>query len=556
MRTKHVITPFIFCSVVISCLFSSHPSTAIAGEPEKTTLSRSLDELFDAPVWRNAQWGVQVIDLDTSEVLYQRQAEKGFLPASNMKLYTTAAALKTLGANYRYETKIFINGSVSKDHVLHGDVIVKGSGDPSISGRYNPDVPTTAILRQWAMAIRQAGIRKITGAIIGDDDCFDDQPHAGTWQLDYYQEWYAAESSGLALNENCWDVTVYPGRKPGTPAKLVPLFPTKYVTFKNDILTTAPDGKTDSDLDIQIQRPLEGNTITLRGEIPVNHAPYKLWGSIHNGTLWTVTLLAEELERQGVRVAKGCIDVDDLPDKESRLKRDRWKLIYTHVSPPLSQLVAIVNKPSQNFYADQLLKTLGLVKYGKGSFEAGERVVREFLTTAGLDTTSFRMMDGSGLSRQNLVEPRLTVGLLAFMAWQPEGAAFYDSLPIAGVDGTLRKRMTGTPAQGNVHAKTGYIGRVRCLSGYATTMDKHRLAFSMMVNNYTVDTRLANDTQDTATVLLVNFSEHLKPAISDEPVTATASPIITKTDYTIEQTPRVFREESEPGGPVAHFSEP
>lgn len=528
-------------------------AVCFAGDSERAALTKQLDQIFEAPAWRNAQWGVMVLDLDTSDVLYQRQADKAFMPASNLKLYTTAAALKTLGSNYRYETKFFVNGPIQRG-TLRGDLIIVGSGDPSISGRYNPDLPTTAILHQWGKAIRDAGIRKIDGAIIGDDDCFDDKPWAGTWQLDYYQEWYAAESSGLAMNENCWDVTIVPGKAVGKKATIAPLLPTKYVTFRNEVVTTAPNGKPEDDLEIEIQRPLDGNVVTLRGFIPQDHAPYKLWGSVHNGTLWTVTLLKEELERQGVRVTKGALDVDDLPDKEKRLRREAWRLIYTHVSPPLWQLVAIVNKPSQNFYADQLLKTLGYVKYRDGSFQAGERVVRELLSAAGIDTTSLRMVDGSGLSRQNLVEPRMTVGLLAFMNWQPEGRFYYDSLPIAGVDGTLRKRMKGTAAEGRVHAKTGYIGRVRCLSGYATTKDKHTLAFSMMVNNYTVDTKLANDAQDSATLLLVQFTEGLKPLAEDEPVTATASPIITKTDYTIEQSARALRSESEPGGPD-HFRE-
>lgn len=531
------------------------PAAGRCGDLERTSLIKQLDQLFDAPPWRHAQWGVQVLDLDTSEILYQRQADKAFLPASNLKLFTTAAALKTLGANFRYETKIYFNGPV-KGGVLRGDVVVVGSGDPSISGRYNPDVPTTAILQQWAKAIRDAGVRSIQGAVIGDDDCFDDIARAGTWQLDYYQEWYAAESSGLAINENCWDATVFPGPRVGAPARLRVDLPTKYVTFKNELVTTVASSKPDEDLDLTISRPLDGNVVTLRGAIPLDHKPYKLWGSVHNGTLWTVTLLTEELERQGVRVAKRPVDVDDLSDKAKRLRRDRWKLVYTHVSPPLWQLVSIVNKPSQNFYADQLLKTLGFAKYGLGSFKTGEKAVREFLANAGIDAAPLQMLDGSGLSRQNLVAPRLTVQLLAFMAWQPEGQYYHDSLPIAGVDGTLAKRLRNSPAEGKVHAKTGYIGRVRCLSGYATTRDKHRLAFSMMVNNYTVDTKLANDTQDSATLLLVNFSEGLRPAVEDEPVTATASPVITKTDYTIERSSRALREESEPGGPLPYHELP
>jgi D-alanyl-D-alanine carboxypeptidase/D-alanyl-D-alanine-endopeptidase (penicillin-binding protein 4) len=387
--------------------------------------------------------------------------------------------------------------------------------------------------------------------VIGDDDCFDDSPRAGSWQLDYFQEWYAAESSGLAINENCWDVTVFPGNKPGAPAKLKVELPGSYVTFKNEIVTTVPAGKTEDDPPIDISRPLDSNVVILKGFIPADVPQHKMWGSVHNGTLWTATLLAGELERQGVEVAKGAVDIDDLPDKEARLRRDRFRLLHTHVSPPMSQLIATVNKPSQNFYADQLLKTLGARVRGKGSFAEGDRAVHDLLTTAGIDASGLKMLDGSGLSRQNLVEPRMTVGLLAYMNWQAESKAFYDSLPIAGVDGTIRKRMRNTPAENNVHAKTGYIGRVRCLSGYATSSDNHRVAFCLMVNNYLVETKFANDVQDSATLLLVNYSKgmSLTGGGGDEPVTSTATPEITKTDYTIEQNPIRYRKEGEPGGP-------
>ncbi|AXA36014.1 MAG: D-alanyl-D-alanine carboxypeptidase/D-alanyl-D-alanine-endopeptidase [Candidatus Hydrogenedentota bacterium] len=518
------------------------------GDLEKEALQKSLDALFDAPQWSNSYWGVQVLDLDTSEVLYERLATKNFTPASNLKLYTTAAALKLLGPEYRFETPIYANGPV-RSRILYGDLVVVGCGDPSISGRYNPDQPTTAILQQWVGSVKAAGIREIRGAVIGDDDCFDDQARAGSWQLDYYQEWYAAESSGLAINENCWDVTVRPGKKPGQRAVLEPSLPSRYVTFKNEIITTAPTDKPDEDPPIEIIRPLDSNVVTLRGFIPVNLPSYKMWGSVHNGTLWSTTLFVEALERAGIRVHGGAMDVDDLPNKERRLRRESWRLIHKHVSPPLKQIIAIVNKPSQNFYADQLLKVLGRHRSGVGSFAAGEKAVKEFLQQAGIDATSLRMLDGSGLSRQNVVQPRMTVSLLAYMAWQPEFKAFYESLPIAGVDGTLKKRMRNTPAENNVHAKTGYIGRVRCLSGYATTRDQHRVAFSMMANQYTVDTRLANDTQDSATLLLVNYSAGLAlPEQSENLTTATASPEITRTDYTIEQSARGLRFESEPGG--------
>lgn len=490
---------------------------ALNAQTTEHPLKAALDKLFDAPLWSNAHWGVKVMNLDTSQVLYEREADKGFMPASNLKLYTTAAALDTLGPDFRFETRICANGPVTRGGTLRGDIVVVGSGDPSISGRYvnthlttstrqvAQDQPTTAILRQWAKAIRAKGIRRVEGAVIGADSFFDDSPRCSTWQLDYYPEWYAAETSALAINENCWDVTVTPGKRVGAPAQITPLFSTRYVTFRNEILTTGPRGKSQEDPPINISRPLDANEVILTGYMPVDMPEYKMWGSIHNGTLYCATLLKEELERQGVSVSGGARDEDDLPQAwAARLRPERLKVLYTHVSAPLSRILAIVNKPSQNFYAEQLMKTLGKRFYGVGDYDHGELVVKDLLTSAGVDNTGLRMADGSGLSRQNLVEPRMTVALLAYMSKRPHFQAFFESLPIAGVDGTLKSRLRGTEGAGNVHAKTGYIGRVRALSGYTKNKDNQRIAFCMMANNYLAETKQANETQDSACLLLVN----------------------------------------------------
>ncbi len=519
---------------------------------EPPTLRGTLDRIFDNPVWRNARWGVKIVDLHTSAVLYARDADKGFMPASNLKLYTTAAALETLGPDYRFETRIYANGPV-RGGVLKGDLVVVGSGDPSISGRYINDTPTTAILARWARAVRDAGIRRVQGSVVGDDNCFDDNHRAGSWQLDYFQEWYAAENSGLAINENCYDVLVTPGRKPGDPAKAQFQIPTRYLTLRNDVKTTGPAGKGAGDPAISLRRTLEGNEVTVTGTIPSDAAPFRLWGGVRNGTLYTATLFAEELARQGVRVDRGPADVDDLADGAKRSEPGRLRLIHLHQSQPLSRLLAIVNKPSQNFYADQLLKVIGKTGYGRGDFDAGERVVKDLLTTAGLDARGLQMVDGSGLSRQNLVEPRLTEGLLAYMATRPNFQVFLQSLPIAGVDGTLSRRMRGTAAENNVRAKTGYIGRVRSLSGYAVSRDRHTIAFSMMINNYLTDTKLVNDAQDSAALTMVNYTQvldgdaALRNTTSPAEVTSTSA-IISKTDYTQEQVPTKFVKTTEQGG--------
>lgn len=514
-----------------------------AGQAASTagTLQAELDAIFSAPEWVSSLWGVKVVDLDTSEVLYEKNARTGVMPASNMKLVTTAAALTALGPGYRYETKIYTNGPV-EDGVLKGDLVIVGSGDPSISGRYaqdrfddasrkrresgqvEPEKAISPILQDWAKAVKAAGIHRIDGAVIADDDVFDDRGRSSSWQLSYYQEYYAAESSGFAAKDNCWDVVIRPGEQVGAPARLEVPLGSRYVTFRNEVITTAPlyaagngtttdtraQGREYPDPSISISRTLDGNEVTLKGSIPLDQPAYKEWGSVHNGTLYGATLLTDELERQGIPVAGGARDADDLQDKAARVAREKLQPVHTHLSPPLSELVRIVNKPSQNFYADMLQRTVGVAVRGgnEGSFDKGERAVRDALTSVGVsakELAELRMDDGSGLSRQDRVTPALMIELLAAMEQQPAPVvkAFRDSLPVMGVDGTLRTRLRGTPAEGKVQAKTGTIGGVRSLSGYLSTADNHRLAFCMIANNFMLPTRAATDAQDEALLVLL-----------------------------------------------------
>jgi D-alanyl-D-alanine carboxypeptidase/D-alanyl-D-alanine-endopeptidase (penicillin-binding protein 4) len=488
------------CIMLLSCV-TVGPISLVGKSPEQR-LQETLDYLFHTPEFQNAYWGVKIQSVDRGDVLYSLREGKGFLPASNMKLYTTSAALALLGPDFRYETPIYYRGTIDAGGVLNGDVIIVGSGDPSISGRYRKEITTEQILDEWVRAFRDLGVTKITGDIVGDDDCFDDSPLAGSWENDDLSYWYATGSSGLAINDNCYSFTITPGEAVLTPATLTVDPVTSYLTIINDVLTTGSTAFPHIDW----HREMTSNVIRFFGSIPMEGRPYSQFASVYNGTLYTTTLFREALERGGIEVLGRASDIDDYPDKAERFSSDRFTLVHTHVSPPLSEIIAIVNKPSQNFYADQLVKTLGYRFKSEGSFRKGAEVVVEFLRSIGVgDVDGFMMVDGSGLSRWDLVQPRYTVALLDYMIRQPYGRLFYDSLPIAGVDGTIGRRMRGTLAEGNVHAKTGFITRVRSLSGYVRTMDNELLVFSMMANNYTVPTRLANQQQDRACELLASF---------------------------------------------------
>ncbi|MCX7766916.1 MAG: D-alanyl-D-alanine carboxypeptidase/D-alanyl-D-alanine-endopeptidase, partial [Candidatus Sumerlaeia bacterium] len=335
---------FIFFIIIVSLLTincASIKSPAfIAHFSKETFIKQRLAEFFAEPDFQNAFWGVCVEDAATGKCLFSLNAEKNFVPASNLKLYTTAVALLLLGPDFRYETKIYYQGEVDPDGILQGDLIIKGSGDPSISDRYRKDSTLDKILSEWVTAVQQAGIKRINGDIIGDDDCFDDQEIAGTWENDDLPFWYATGSSGLAIADNCYTYEVRPGSEIGARAKIKISPPSDYVTIINDVLTTAGEGRSS----VEVWREPNTNLVRIYGTVSIKAGePIKHFASIHNGTLYTLHLFADRLKQSGIEFTGQLKDIDDIPAKSSRVQPQLWKLIHTHYSPPLSELIKIVN---------------------------------------------------------------------------------------------------------------------------------------------------------------------------------------------------------------------
>ncbi|MFC1683667.1 D-alanyl-D-alanine carboxypeptidase/D-alanyl-D-alanine-endopeptidase, partial [Candidatus Zixiibacteriota bacterium] len=475
-------------------------------------LRERLEVLFDDPAFGNAFWGVLIVSAETGEVLFARDANKSFVPASNMKLFTTAAALCRLGPDFRFQTQLIGLGPVDEENVLQGPLVVVGSGDPTISGRFN-EGRVTGIFEAWADSLTARGVQTIDGDLIGDDDIFDDRPLGIGWAHDYLTEWYAAQISGLSFNDNCVDISIRPGHRAGEPA-LVELNPTTDYVKLNKRLTTSlnPEGE-----GWHIHRFPGTNLVDLTGQMAISDEGYDGWFTVHNPTLYAVTVLKEVFAAHGIDVRGEVMDIDDLDKLSLTGQRERGVPMASFTSPSLAEIIKVINKRSQNFYAEQMLKTLGARFRGKGSFSAGIEVTEEVLEGMGIEPDQFIMVDGSGLSRHNFLTPRQVVILLSHMAGHKYFQFFRDSLPIAGVDGTIGKRMRGTPAHGRVWAKTGFVDRVRALSGYAYSRDDEMFIFSMIANNYTVPTSMAEDVQDTACQLLANFSRQGEAAGEREP---------------------------------------
>ncbi len=456
---------------------------------------KQMDDIFEDPNFSNCHWGVVIQSLSTGEYLYKRNENKLFVPASNLKLFTSAAGILLLGSDYKFKTEVYRKGIIDGS-VLKGDLIVKGYGDPTLSGRfYNDDLYYRFNL--WADALLDLGIDEIQGNIIGDDNAFDDVGLGDGWSWDYETDWYAAPSSALSFNDNCIDIVIMPSYM-GTKAELKIIPDTKYAIIVNNVMTVSKDSPTS----INVHRERGTNVITVSGQIKINSEPVKAFSTINNPTQFTVVVLKEALEKKGIKIKGYPLDVDDLSES---IDYNRLTLLITDWSPFLRDIVRVINKNSQNFFAEQLLKVIGYEKTGFGTANNGIKYCEEVFTQMGINTDGLNIVDGSGLSRLNLVSPNQINTLLNYMYKSDSFTPFYNSLPVAGVDGTLANRMRKSRAMNNVRGKTGFLGSVRTLSGYIYTGDKELVSFSLMANNFTVPTVLADNLQDLVCQRIASF---------------------------------------------------
>jgi serine-type D-Ala-D-Ala carboxypeptidase/endopeptidase (penicillin-binding protein 4) len=469
------------------------PTLAPSPMPGPAPIAAALDSIFGDTLFAGAQWGVLVRSLETGETVYARNAGKMFVPASNMKLVTAAAALEALGPEYRYRTRVATTGEV-RGGTLHGDLIVIGSGDPTISERFHGDVRT--VFRAWADSLRARGITRISGDVIGNDDVFDDLALGRGWAWDDVQDSYSAEVGGLELNEGFVTVRVAPVAGERAAAVTTRPVSDEWVPIVGNVWMgaagTAPQvefGRADSLSAVRVSGTLPADTVVVEQEV-----------SVRNNTRFFASVLRQALLEAGIGVGGHSLDADDDP---ARGKPAQPRVLFTHTSPPLREILVGFLKPSQNQIGEMLLKTLGVELRGTGSAAAGVAVVDSLARLWGLPPRRLAQADGSGLSRYNLVAPEFLVALLQRESRSPHAAVYEAALPVAGRDGTLSARMRGTPAEGNVHAKTGTLSGVRSLSGYFTTAAGERMAFSMLVNHHTLTARDADRLAEAALLRLI-----------------------------------------------------
>ena len=459
-------------------------------------LRAEFDEILADPAFANAHWGVMVQSVETGEVLYRHNERKLFMPASNVKLVTGSVALTRLGAEFRFRTRVATCGAIDNTAgALDGDLLVVGGGDPAISSRFSDDDPT-GVFRAWADSLKGRGITRINGNVVGDDDLFDDTHVGPGWAWDNLGSSYSAEIGALLLNEGTISLHVTPGESAGERANVELQPPTEYLELTNMAYTTADS----TGVGVWAARRPLSTEAELGGRIWLGTDSVTRTIPPHDPTMYFVTVLHETLEAEGIEVSGDPVDMDDY-DVSCAEPND----LFVHESPTLEEILAPFLKDSQNQIGEMLMRYVGAAATDTGSVATGRRVAESVLTRWGIPDDSYVYFDGSGLSRYNYLAPEAIVRLLRAMALSPAFEVFYNSLSVAGVDGTLRGRFRGTAGEGNVRAKTGSVSNARTLSGYVTSADEELLVFSVLTNNFDTPNRPVEYVQDLLVERLVHF---------------------------------------------------
>jgi D-alanyl-D-alanine carboxypeptidase len=526
------------------------------------SLQAEIDALLNNVEWlRYGYCGVVVRDLQTGETLYRRDAERVLIPASNMKLLVSAAALHRLGPDYRFRTRVWMHGRLLPDGTLRGDLILQGLGDATLEMRG---------LETLAQQVRQAGVQRVQGYLLYDDSWLDAERYGFGWSSDDEPFGYQAQMSALCAERNAVRLYAKPAAQIGEPALLRLEPDTDYVELVNRTRTVE---RSAPNTGVRATRTRARNQIVVDGTLPLSSEEVFVGRySVENPSRYAAHLFRQALQAAGVVVERGIVPAltpspsptlwergvgahgsapyrSPLPAlwergiipiaetyftktraiedpllrvplaskgnrtdarfpslREGNLKEGgkfpEMTLLAEHHSPPMREIVALINKPSDNLLTEITLKTLGKEIRGEGTTAAGVQVLREFLQSARLEMGAVHIVDGSGLSRINGVSPENFVRLLEYMHRSPHAEAFRESLPIYGVDGTLRNRLRGTPVQGNGYAKTGSLNRVSSLSGYLRTQSGRWLAFSIIMNAYNAPASDARALQDKLVQLL------------------------------------------------------
>ncbi len=484
---------------------SPSPTPAATPVPPSTQtifdLQAKIRQVLFRPELRRGRVGIKIVSLDTGKTIFEQDADKYFMPASNMKSFTVAAGLEKLSPNFRFVTSVLANSSPDADGTIKGDLVIFGRGDISISTAfYNGDYYRG--IDELANRIAQAGVKKIEGNLVGDETFFSGSAIPSGWEWDDLQWYYGAEVSALPLNDNAVDLSIRPNA-PNAPCFVQILPANTLYKIVNRCTTTGSNMRRD----IRVVKKIDQNILEVYGSMPANDEGFRGAITITRPSELFVEMLRQRLLQKGITITgRNLVRNEKLSELETTAPVEIARL----ESVPFSVIAAKTMKPSQNLYTETILWTLGEQLGDKSkpklsSAERGIAVVKSFLRQIGIADDAVIQYDGSGLSRHNLITPAASVQLYTYMAkHSPHSAVWQNSQTIGGVDGTLARRFKGTKAEANMRGKTGTIDQVSALSGYVTTAAGERIVLSILVNGVPATSNRVSAI-DAIVVALANF---------------------------------------------------
>lgn len=468
--------------IIIAC-------TSIYCQTASTPVHTQIETLLSDPEIASAHVGVHIENMQNQKIVYSQNSHKLFLPASNLKLVTTACALSLLGSDYQYATKLYSDGKII-DGTLHGNLYIRGYGDPTINEHHYKD-NVTQVFQSWADTLKKMGIQKIHGQVIGDTTVLGNAEIGYGWEKDDLVYYYGARTSALSFNDNCVDVSISPASELGKPAIVTQKPLDDYLKIHHHVTTSAKE----SSRSLQYTRDYIFAGLKIEGQIPLQ-ADHKIFSTaVLDPANFFLANVTQAFAKQGIECEKyTSAQSIDYTDKNH---------LFTHKSLPLSDIVKVINKQSNNLYAETVWKTIGLEMGGSRNNAAEQE--KKFLETLGIPAKDIFIVDGSGLSRHNMISPHQIIQVLKYMHSSPHAQVFLDSLAIAGKDGTLKNRWKENAAAGSIFAKSGTLTRIIALSGYIHSKAGNKYAFSIMVNNFKTKNATIRNLQDKITSIIYHL---------------------------------------------------
>jgi serine-type D-Ala-D-Ala carboxypeptidase/endopeptidase (penicillin-binding protein 4) len=434
------------------------------------TLEQRLRPFVNEGIAQRSTTSIKIVDLESGRVVAAQNPDTPIVPASNLKLFTTAAGLDILGGDFKFETTLSILGEISPNGILEGDVRISGGGDPAMAARFY-DGRSTVPLENFIHAMKQEGIRSISGNVVIEYGYFDDEWVHPTWPEDQLVYWYEAPISSPTIQEGCVIVRVKPGNPGGSAiVELEP--PNSFMTVENTAVTQR------AGRGVYVGRRAGTNRIIVRGNVRPGDGPTEIPVTVQYPVHYFGNVFHRLLESEGIHL-------QGQPILTRRDPRTGWRVIARHATP-LPVVINVINKVSQNHYAEQLLKVLGAESSGSGSWESGAGVIERWaIERAGVPAGQLRMVDGSGMSRENLASASAFIKVLEYMWTSEDRIVFVTSMPYSGEPASrLRRRMNRPAHARNVYAKTGYLSGAVGLSGYVRGSSGRIYGFSLLFNRF------------------------------------------------------------------------